>query len=364
MKVIRSCKCSFRFAHPAKMNILDKVLAEYGNVVNFFIRKFWPAPPRKNELLKPVVDAPITTLSARLRKVAAREAIDMIRASSERHGSKAKMPTHHGKRMCISSTIATLASPKKASEFDAWLQFRCIGNDIKLDIPIRFHEHFNELATRGRRMESYIITSNYVQFAFEIETGAKRTDGAIVGVDTGINALGSTSNGRQFGTDIKQHIDRINRCKHGSNGQNRARRALRQRMDEVVKELFTALGPLWLVVVEKLKDLNYKTRERRRLSKNMRRSVGAWAWRYWLGRVERECENRRSVFRSVPAYYTSQTCPSCGLVDRRNRDGEVFLCRGCGYIGNADITAAKNILSRFLTGPYGAGFQAKALCHV
>lgn len=357
MKVVRSSKCSLKFAHPAKLKVLDAILAEYAKVVNFFIGKFWPTPPRKSELLKPVVDAPATWLSARLRKVAAREAIDMVRSSIERDGDKAKIPTHRGERMCVSSTIATLADPKKASEFDAWLQLRCIGSNIKLDLPIRFHEHFNELAIRGRRMESYVITREYVQFAFEIETGPKRTSGTIVGVDTGIKALGSTSDGHRFGTDIEKHIDRINRCEHGSNGQKRARRALKQRMDEVVKELFTTLGPLWLVVVEQLKNLNYKTRERRRLSKSMRRSIGAWAWRYWLGRVERECEDRRSVFRSVPAYYTSQTCPGCGLVDRRNRDGEVFLCRDCGYTGNADITAAKNILSRFLTGPYGAGFK-------
>jgi len=358
MKVVRSSKCSLKFAHPAKLAILDTVLAEYSAAVNFFISKFWPTPPRKSELLKPLVDAPVTWLSARLRKVAAREAIDMVRASVERDGDKAKMPQHRGERMCISSTIATLAPPKKASEFDAWLQLRCIGNDIKLDIPIRFHEHFNEMAKSGKRLESYIVTREYVQFAFEIETGPKRTSGAVIGVDTGIKALGSTSDGQQFGTDTQEHIDRINRCEHGSNGQGRARRALKQRMDEVVKQMFTTSGPLWLVVVEKLKNLNYKTKQRRRLCKNMRRSIGAWAWRYWLDRVQRECENRRSVFRSVPAYYTSQTCPSCGLVDRRNRDGEMFLCQGCGHTDNADINAAKNILSRFLTGPYGAGFKA------
>jgi transposase len=335
------------------------VLDEYGKVVNFFIEKFWPTPPRKSELLKPIVDSPTTWLSARLRKVAAREAIDMIRSFVERDGDEAKQPAHKGERMHVLLTIASLAAPKKASEFDAWLQLRCLGENLKLDIPIKFHDHYNEWSAAGKRLESYIITREYVQFAFEIETGPKRTSGGVVGVDTGIKALASTSDGQQFGTDIEDHIDRINRCQHGSNGQRRARRALRQRMDEVVKQMFAALGPLWLVVVEKLKNLNYKTKQRRRLCKSMRRSIGAWAWRYWLGRIERECEHRRSVFRSVPAYYTSQTCPACGLVDRRNRDGEVFLCRACGHTDNADINAAKNILSRFLTGPYGAGFQAE-----
>lgn len=359
MKVIRSSKCSLKSTNQSKLVVLSRVLDEYGKVVNFFIETFWSKPPRKSELLKPIVDSPTTWLSARLRKVAAREAVDMIRSSVERDGDKAKQPTHKGERMHVSSTIASLVPPKRASEFDAWLQLRCIGDGIRLDLPIKFHDHYNEWSAAGKRLESYVITREYVQFAFEIETGPKRTSGGVVGVDTGIKALASTSDDQQFGADIEDHIDRINRCQHGSNGQRRARRALRQRMDEVVKQMFATLGPLWLVVVEKLRNLNYKTKQRRRLCKNMRRSIGAWAWRYWLGRVERECEHRRSVFRSVPAYYTSQTCPACGLVDRRNRDGEIFLCRACGHTDNADVNAAKNILSRFLTGPYGAGFKAE-----
>lgn len=362
MKIVRSSQCSLKFANRAKLATLVRILAEYGKVVNFFIDKFWPKPPHKNKLLKPIVDTPSTWLSARLRKTAAREAIDMIRAVVKRDGDKAHKPTHKGLRMHVSSDIASLVPPKKACEFDAWLQLRCIGESVKLNLPIRFHAHYNKLAAMGRRLESYIITRDNVQFAFEIDTGPKRTSGHVIGVDTGIKALASTSDGQQFGTDIKAYIDRINRCQHGSKGQRRARRALRQHMDEVVKQMFATLGPLWLVVVEKLRNLNYKTRQRRRLCKNMRRSIGAWAWRYWLDRIERECEYRRSVFRSVPAAYTSQTCPACGLVDRRNRNGEVFLCRACGHTDNADINAAKNILSRFLTGPYGAGFKA-ALCN-
>ena len=103
--------------------------------------------------------------------------------------------------------------------------------------------------------------------------------------------------------------------------------------------------------------MNDKTKLKRRLSKNMRRSIGAWDYRYWLNRVEAACEVGRSCFRSVAPYYTSQRCPACGHTDRRNRSGSVFECQSCGHTDNADVNAAKNILDRFLTGPYGAGFK-------
>ena len=48
----------------------------------------------------------------------------------------------------------------------------------------------------------------------------------------------------------------------------------------------------------------------------------------------------------VNAKYTSQTCFSCGSIDKKNRSGEQFLCTKCGYSDHADVNAAKNIRSR------------------
>ena len=45
--------------------------------------------------------------------------------------------------------------------------------------------------------------------------------------------------------------------------------------------------------------------------------------------------------------YTSQTCNRCGHVAKENRESQaVFQCVNCGNKDNADINAAKNILSR------------------
>lgn len=45
--------------------------------------------------------------------------------------------------------------------------------------------------------------------------------------------------------------------------------------------------------------------------------------------------------------YTSQTCNSCGFVDKKNRlNREEFKCLCCGSKGKADIVAARNIVGR------------------
>jgi len=84
MKITRSTKCSLKFATVKKRTELQSVLSEYGKTVNCFIEYFWKTGEiSKGELLKQIVDIPDTWLSARLRKVAAREALDMVKSVQE-----------------------------------------------------------------------------------------------------------------------------------------------------------------------------------------------------------------------------------------------------------------------------------------
>jgi IS605 OrfB family transposase len=359
MKFKRSVKCSIKFATKHKKQKLSNILTEYGRVCNFFIQHFWKEIPSKSGLLKDIVNLPETWLSARLKKVAAREAIDMIQAVKQRwrnKPSKIKMPLHRGKRMFVSSTIADLQSSKN-SIFDAWFHLSSIGDKTIIDIPIKYHRQFNKWNDKGKRLNAYIITNDYVQFVFEIETEPKKTEGKLIGIDTGIKALASTSDGKQFGKDVEKHIENIKRCKYGSKNQRRRRNALKQYINETVKEI-TNENPQ-LVVVEKLNNLNYKTKLKRRLSKNMRRSLGSWNYRYWLNRLQMAMEENRVSFRSVRPEHTSQRCSNCGHTERRNRKGEVFRCLKCDHSENADINAASNILQRFLRGLYGASYKPK-----
>ncbi|MBR8833356.1 MAG: transposase [Stigonema ocellatum SAG 48.90 = DSM 106950] len=48
----------------------------------------------------------------------------------------------------------------------------------------------------------------------------------------------------------------------------------------------------------------------------------------------------------VPAKYSSQECPSCGHVDKSNREGEKFLCVVCKHTSHADTKASRIISKR------------------
>ncbi|HEC42380.1 MAG TPA: transposase, partial [Bacteroides sp.] len=48
----------------------------------------------------------------------------------------------------------------------------------------------------------------------------------------------------------------------------------------------------------------------------------------------------------VDSRYTSQRCSGCGHTAKENRPSQaVFRCLDCGYEENADVNAARNILT-------------------
>ena len=52
----------------------------------------------------------------------------------------------------------------------------------------------------------------------------------------------------------------------------------------------------------------------------------------------------------VQSFYTSQTCPHCGCIDKENRKSqEDFECIECGYKSNADLNASRNIRQRVVS---------------
>ncbi|WP_345483209.1 transposase [Nonomuraea ferruginea] len=67
----------------------------------------------------------------------------------------------------------------------------------------------------------------------------------------------------------------------------------------------------------------------------------AAAWGGLVRRLEDKAPGR--VVKVNPAY-TSQRCSACGIVDREARESQArYRCRSCGYAGNADVNAARNI---------------------
>jgi len=364
MKITRSTKCSFRFATRRKKEQLRLFLVEYVRVVNLYIVLFWDNPPAayaelKKETLNLVGE---TWLTQRAKQCASRQALGMCRSVRERKkdkGSKStpKRPKLRKLKAELSANCATLNEADSAGSFDLWLHLYSLGKGIILDIPIARHSHYNDLAKAGKRLNQFVITDKSIQVPFEIRTGKKLPPVGCVGADSGIRKLLGSSTGEVFGEKATEYIEKIRRKKHGSKGQQSARRSYRQYIDKSVKDFMETEG-MTLVVIEQLTGITKGTKsKKRKLGKKTRYFIGAWSVSYMLERIKQACERNRVSLRRVPAFYSSQTCP-VNAKHKVIRNGCRFHCLECEYADDADITAAVVLLDRFMSGPYAQGCVA------
>jgi transposase len=73
----------------------------------------------------------------------------------------------------------------------------------------------------------------------------------------------------------------------------------------------------------------------------LNREISRSGWGLLVRRLEDKAPGR---VEKIPAAYTSQRCSACGHVDGRSRESQArFRCTACGYAGNADVNAARNI---------------------
>ncbi len=80
--------------------------------------------------------------------------------------------------------------------------------------------------------------------------------------------------------------------------------------------------------------------------KTWNRRLSSWTRGIIQDRVEFKALAECFRHEQVNPAYTSQTCPQCGFVDNKNRNGDRFICNFCGYEDYADRVGALNIRSR------------------
>jgi transposase len=268
-----------------------------------------------------------------------------------------KRPKHRGRKMTLSETIATIDIAPETEEFDLMLTLGCIGNKMKIHIPLKKNEHFNRY-TNWKLAKSVTVHKDNIQFTFTKKVH-KKDEGKAIGIDFGINKFIATSERETFGEGYKELLLKLWCKKRRSKAWIKCKEEIKEFIDYHIKHLpYDQLG---LIIVEKLDKVHHKMKLKRRLSKNMRRLVSTWAYRYIYDRFFSNCNLNRVRYSQVIPYNNSRTCPisTCGHVDKNNRQSqEQFSCLKCGFSDNADFTSANVALRRALLGTYGSQFQA------
>ena len=188
----------------------------------------------------------------------------------------------------------------------------------------------------------------------------KKIGGKIVGIDRGIYNVASTSEGENFSSkkirgrkrQLQHNISTL-QAKVASGSRSAKRRLKAQRgknarfskneLDKITKQLANADDVSTYV----LEDLTGLYQQRR--SKNFNRLKSTWSPSLFEFMLSYKCEEKGIEIVKVDPRYTSQTCSSCGQVEKKNRKGSMYKCCHCGYVRHADINAAINIRDKYVS---------------
>ena len=95
----------------------------------------------------------------------------------------------------------------------------------------------------------------------------------------------------------------------------------------------------------------------------LNRAILANGWGMIGGMMEYKAEWRGGLVEKVAPQYTSQTCAACGYVAKDNRQTQSrFECGCCGFVGDADVNAAKNILEKANLTARDNNAEAREIC--
>lgn len=338
MNLIRKSSCSLKFTTKKKRDELDEIFNEYQVVVNSFIDLLWERNDLKTYATKEDTELIDTWLSVRMKQCAGKQTIAIIKSQRKKlHKTK---PYFNGNSMELDSRFVDIQEGNNT--FDIWLKLTSIGNKIKLFIPIKKHKHFNKFTDWKQSKSIRMRRNGFVDFFFEKELSPEEK-GNVVGVDIGINKMITTSQGDIIGSNIKQHIEKINRKQQKSKAWYRAITSLHNYINQEINKL--SLHQVKTVVLEDLTGISNGTKKR--VCKTTRLLIGHWNHRKIVERIINKCEVNRVEITFINPSYTSQLCRQCGHISKSNRSGERFKCVKCGFSGDADHLASLNILDRF-----------------
>lgn len=256
--------------------------------------------------------------------------------------------------------------PSRSPYFDFWLRISTLEIGHPVRIPITLYDRARETLAQFPKLCSGVTLNRrdgewYATFVVE-RKGPKAKSAKIVGVDIGMAAIVSTSEGQRYGqvsAELRRRVERstqkrcrkqkLNGCLKRKNkpvvslsdqrtaafARNEIGRALNQMLDELPEGANVALERL------SVKDMRMKSRQ-------MNRALRASQLGYTRDKLKFKLDERGIRYRSVQPAYSSQQCSHCGFTLPMNRRSQaVFRCLWCGYEANADENAAQNIAERF-----------------
>jgi len=362
--MFRSSKLSLKFSNSTKLENISRFVDEYSNVVQKFVNLIWNIESLPKLLSKEITSQVNTWLSARAIQCAGKQASGIVRGTKTKQTrrlyqiekfksegkfrkakklqsiydkSKISKPQINGLECELDSRFVKQNFDNNTS-FDGWVTLTCLGDKLKIVIPVKKTKHFNKLNELGNRLEGIRLSKNKITFNFEISDPEQRTEGSVLGIDIGKKTAISCSNGFTSEKDVHGHtldsiIDKLSNKKKGSKGFKKKQAHRTNYINWTINKLN----------LKNVKQVNIENIKNIRRNKRTSKKLTHWTYTEIFSKVRSTCEELGVPIHEMNPTYTSQRCSVCGWVRSCNRKGKRFKCVSCGFECDADLNASKNI---------------------
>jgi hypothetical protein len=343
LHIQRAVKVSLKWLTKKQRRKLQALLEAYRGAVNFFVRLLWREPRTKwstetSERLRG------TRLSTKQRDQALKQAVEMVRDTKKgarELGVEPSRPVFRGMALLCNENLVHFEENDGAfgKGLDLVVSVAVLESGSPLKIPTKRTKILKKwLKKPGARLVGGcgLTEGDLLTLWVEYPAPAKKTTGKVFAVDVGVTKLLATSEGEFLGKNFREVRDKVLRRKPGSKGKQRAR----TERDDLYRYWIKRLP--W----DAIRALGYegldgiKTGKKPGRGRKFRRAMGPWRPPLAEKLFVQHCQDEGVADVPAPARRNSTTCPACLYWSPKNRNGEHFLCRKCGYEDDADLVGA------------------------
>jgi hypothetical protein len=356
--VIRSTRHHTKDLNAEKRKIYEKFLDDYSSYTKRVVDSIWNhgygdfcVKDNKLALSKFLdykdFDFP-TELSARAKSSAVTQAGGIIRASIEKQrrviwvqenknalvrNKKFSKPKLNFVQPMLSSKCCDFMEDDDG-KFLGFIRLKSIGKAYgSICIPVIKHPRVS-----GVRQSGFSFAKKSLQVSWDKPASPAPKGDKVLGVDQGIKSVATLSDGQVTpqispdGYSLESIMEKLSRKRKGSKAFRKAQEHRKNFINWSINQL--NFDGVQEVRLEKIVNLRYKRRSSRRMSH--------WSNPEIRDKIIARCEELEVPVVEQPCAYRSQRCHQCGQVRKSNRKGKQYLCKHCGYSGDADYNASQN----------------------
>jgi putative transposase len=277
------------------------------------------------------------------------------------HHCRGKYPKLRNPAMNLDEKIAQVE--RSENSYDYWIKLSTLEKGCPIFLPIKSYDYFEAKKGLLKKQIQIIIRPDKIEYGLVKDVTFEQiipVKNKIIGIDTGAVIPTSSSSGNQYGLSLLNRLKRLDaqisklvkaRMKNGLykkssalNGlYNKARNLLKNEVGRITNNFLKNEKPEE-IVLENNKDIFEGLENFSRPMKRIIKGSGITRIRDLLIIKGEKVGSKVTLINQA---YTSQECPICHHIDKKNRKTQAtFTCVRCGFTRNADYVGSLNIRNR------------------